>query len=295
MKKKYIIFPIIAILILLGFIADNGYKKAEEKDITKVSSKINSLKPLNFNKKIDINNVKVVAHRALGFGGVENSLEAIQNSINNKVGRAEIDVQETKDGVVVLLHDRNLKRLTGLNKYVDQVTYKQIEKLNLAATSPGNGIERIPTLDSVIKASYGKQNLIIEIKPNGNIKDLTKNVVNIIDKDNFVDQCKVHSLNYDILLYVKRLNPHIQTGYIVSQPTRNLSSLKVDFYSIQKNIVNKKLVDDIHSNNKEIYAWSVDRPDEIDNMLKLNVDGIISDKPQLLLNMRNEKKPQIAQ
>lgn len=293
MKRRLIVFSLIIVFISLAFMADN--ENRQEITTYKISSAKASRGKRLFNRRMDIDNVNIVAHRALGFEGVENSLEAIQSSINNKVSWAEIDVQETRDGVVVLMHDRNLKRLTGLDRYVDQMDYHQMDKLNLAAFSPKNGVERVATLDSVMKACSGKMNLIIEIKPLGNIKDLTRNVVKLIDKNNFVSQCKVHSIDYEILLDVKKLNPHIQTGYIVSQPTRNLSSMKVDFYSIQKNIVNRGLVDNIHYDNKEIYVWAVDRPNEIIKMLRLNVDGIISDKPKILLNMKNPPKLPVPQ
>nr|WP_206154865.1 glycerophosphodiester phosphodiesterase family protein [Clostridium muellerianum] len=276
-------------------ISISEYKKNLQKNSDKtilvknVSNKSENNK--NFLKDtLEVENVKVIAHRAQCFAEPENSLKAIQSSINSKVNYAEIDVQETKDGVIVLMHDRNLRRLTGLNKNVDEVNFDEIEKLNIRAPFHKGGVEKIPTLDEVIKKSNGKLKIIIEIKPYGNTEDLTNKVVKIIDDNNFVNQCKVHSVNYKILLDVKSLNPNIQTGYIVSRPMNNLDSLNVNFYSVQENAISRKMVSNIHRRNKEIYAWTVDRKMDINNMIKLNVDGIISDKPPLLLKMKKENK-----
>lgn len=237
----------------------------------------------------EISRAKVIAHRGQGFGGQENSLGAIEDSIKAKVDYAEIDVQETRDGTVVLMHDENLKRLTGLSTDVNKLTFKQIERLNIAGTLHRNNVVRIPTLDRVIKKCKNRLHLIIEIKPYGNTEDLTNKVVKIIEEDNYVNQCKIHSLSYGILLQVKRLNPNIQTGIIVCGRTSGLCSMNVDFYSIEDDVLNKNLVNDIHAENRKVYAWTVDGKAGVNSMLSLDVDGIISDKPQLLMNIKKKK------
>jgi glycerophosphoryl diester phosphodiesterase len=251
-----------------------------------VNENKNTINKYNFSNLAQIKKVKVIAHRGQCLGEVENSMSAIKSSIKYKVDYAEIDVQETSDGVVVLMHDRSLKRLTGLNKNVDQLTFAQIEKQNIAAKVPGDMVERVPTLEQVIKECEGKLNLIIEIKPYANTTDLTNKVVNIINKNNFVNQCKVHSLSYKILLNVKQLNPNIQTGYIIGRPISNIGALNVNFFSVEEKAVNSKMIEDIHKSNKEIYVWTVDKKSDMNNLLKLNIDGIITDKPLQLMNIK---------
>lgn len=233
-----------------------------------------------------IRKIKIIAHRGVYLNETENSIHAIDDSIRYKINYAEIDVQETKDGTVVLMHDKNLKRLTGLNADVNDLTFKQIEKLTLGKAVKNKNQERIPTLDSVIKASKNKVRLIIEIKPYGNTEDLTKRVVNIIENNNFVNQCMVHSLSYNILLNVKSLNHNIKTGYIACWHRRDLTSLNVDFYSVEQRLITKKLVMEIHNEHKKIYSWTVDKPNNMNNMLKLNVDGIITDRPNILMDVK---------
>lgn len=237
---------------------------------------------------MDLKNLKVIAHRGVCNDEPENSMSSIKSSIDHKVDYAEIDVQETKDGVVVLMHDKNLKRLTGVNTTVNRLTYKQIEQLRIRnPLSIKSRDEKIPTLEQVIKTVNHKRKLIIEIKPYGNTVDLTHRVVNLIDENNFTNQCMVHSLSYKILLDVKRQNPTIMTGFIVVSPRAKLPTEGVDFYSVEQRIITPNLVNNIHKSNKTIYAWTVDYPLDMKREIKLNVDGIITDKPTLLLNKKN--------
>lgn len=283
-KKYKMVFTIIAVFACVTFAyIINQAVTAEAKQAN--ANENNNSKYLEDN--IRLKRIKVIAHRAVYFNEPENSIHALEDSINQKVDYAEIDVQETKDGMVVLMHDKNLRRLTGVNDTVDDLSFNQIEKLNIAMHSQSkHSVERIPTLDKVIKKSKGKLKLIIEIKPYGNTDDLTKKVVDIIEKNNFVNQCMVHSMSYKILLNVKSLNPHIKTGYIVYRPVRNLAALNVDFYSVEQKFITKRMILQIHKANKKIYAWTIDKSNGMDNMIKLNVDGIITDKPSILKEIK---------
>lgn len=282
-RFKIIHLIIAAFMCITFFYVMNRYGIIEAKKNSNYAG--NTYKYLDNN--VDVRRVKVISHRARYFGEPENSIHAIEDSIKYKVDYAEIDVQETKDGIVVLMHDKNLKRMTGLNESVGVVDFNQIEKLNIAPRySSQHKEERIPTLDEAVKKSKGKLKLIIEIKPYGDTNDLTKKVVSIIEKNNFENQCMIHSMNYKILLNVKRLNPRIKTGYIACRPRKDLALLKVDFYSVQQRIITRKLVIEIHKSNRRIYSWTVDKPKYMDSMLKLNVDGIITDKPSILMNIK---------
>lgn len=282
----FIIFCIIIILCTNTTIQDKLYLLYLDKESVSTSysnTHSSSSKP----NPDEIEKIKVISHRATCVNEPENSLDGINASIKNKVDYAEIDVQETKDGVVILMHDQSLKRLTGLNKEANQLNYSDIEKLSIASTFPYKARkERIPTLDQVIKDCNGNLKLIIEIKPFGNTKDLTNKVVNIIEKNNFVNQCKIHSLSYDILSRVKSLDSNIETGYIVTRPVKNLSLLKVNFYSVKQNLITEKLVESIHGSNRLVYAWTIDNAKDMNNTIKYKVDGIITDKPGLLLNLK---------
>lgn len=82
----------------------------------------------------------------------------------DKADYAELDVQETKDGVVVLMHDKNLKRVAKVDKNLSEAAYEDIEKLDVGSIySEKFKGKKIPTLDQVMKAAKGKIKLDIEI------------------------------------------------------------------------------------------------------------------------------------
>jgi glycerophosphoryl diester phosphodiesterase len=223
----------------------------------------------------------VIAHRGYSKAAPENSASSIEKAIKAKSDYAEIDVQETKDGVVVLLHDRSLKRTAGVNKLVSQLNYNEISKLDIGSSfSKSFKNERIPALKQILKESKGKVKLIIELKTyNKDYEKLTEDVVNLIEKNNMVSSCSIHSINYNSLLLVKRINPKIRTGYIVLKHINDLPSYKVDFYSIDKSLITEKVINDMHKLNRQVYVWTVNSNYEKNKFINLGVDGIITDKP----------------
>jgi glycerophosphoryl diester phosphodiesterase len=286
--------PIFLLIFILGcsiFFSSLTEKKLTTKNALKTNDMIKTNHLIYLNKSDDLNQIKIIAHRADYYNEPENSLAGIRSCISHKVDYAEIDVQETKDGVVVLMHDYNLKRLTGLNKTVDQLNFNQLRTLNIH--SHGSASEKIPTLQQVVNACNGKLNLIIEIKPYGNTNDLTRKVVNIMEQNNIVKTSMVHSLSYRILLNVKRLDPNISTGYIATGPVKNMALMNVNFFSIKQNILTQNLVTAIHQSNKRVFAWTVDNGFNMKNVINLHVDGVITNTPPTLKNLLKQNTKQI--
>ncbi|MCR3761179.1 glycerophosphodiester phosphodiesterase [Clostridium felsineum] len=267
-KKFKFISVIISIIVLLSL-----YNKICSHENTSYN---------NIYLTSNVHATKIIAHRANYFNEPENSVLGIKDCINYKVDYAEIDVQETKDGVVVLMHDKNLRRLTGLNKNVDELTYKKLKSLNLRRHFFRSTTEKIPTLQQAINQSRGKLNLIIEIKPYGNTDDLLKKVVIIMEKNHITKGSMIHSCDYSILEKVRKLDPNISTGYILSSPFTNISYMNVNFFSVRKNLLSPRLVKILHKSKKQIFVWTLDNKKAMIKASSLHVDGIITDTPDLL-------------
>jgi glycerophosphoryl diester phosphodiesterase len=290
-KTKKVMIPCVSIVAIMLFSTAFIFKS----ELYQKAYAVNSLEKREnveyLSTDVNLNSIKIVAHKGICNNEPENSISSIKSSINHKVDYAEIDVQETKDGVVVLMHDKNLRRLTGVNTTVDKLTYSQLRNLRIHQPFKSQyKDERIPTLNEVMAVANNKRKLIIEIKPYGNTRDITTKVVNMIDKNNFTKQCMVHSMSYNIILQVKEENPDITTGYIVFKRGQKLPIEGVDFYSVEQGLITPNMVENIHRLNKTIYAWTVDGPRDMKRVMKLNVDGIITDKPTILLD---SKKTQV--
>lgn len=228
--------------------------------------------------------VNVTAHRGGAKMAPENTLSAMEYAVEALADFAEIDVQETKDGEIVLLHDTNLKRTTGLKADIWNLTYDEVRQLDAGVkfNKKFRG-EQIPTLGEVIQYCKGKIRLNIEVKYNGHNQNIVKKVVKIIEENEFEDDCVVTSMNYKFLQQVKKENSDIQTGYTLRMTYGDLSELTdADFFSVKHTYINPEFVEEVHRLGKEVYAWTVNYQGDMQRMIDCNVDNIITDEPELV-------------
>lgn len=242
---------------------------------------------LSINDKIELdiyysNRATVTAHRGDSKHAPENTMAAISLAVENQADIVEIDVRQTKDGVLVLMHDESLLRTTGVDKLVGEVDYDFVTSLD-----PGSDFseeyagEKVPTLDEVLE--FGKENDVfynIELKPEDYYQGYEEHIVALIEEYEYQDNCVVASSDQDALRKVKILNPDIKTICIVHVIYGNFQDMEfVDGYSVRHNFVTKDLVSKIHSFDKEIYVWTVNSETKIKKLLLLDVDSIITDIP----------------
>ncbi|MBM6839834.1 glycerophosphodiester phosphodiesterase, partial [Clostridium saudiense] len=102
-------------------------------------------------------NTTATAHRGASIAAPENTLSAFKEAILAQAEYIETDVQETKDGELILLHDSNFKRTTGVDKNVWEVNYDEVKNYNAGHyLNSGYYVENIPTLDEAIKYVRGR-------------------------------------------------------------------------------------------------------------------------------------------
>ncbi len=226
-------------------------------------------------------NAQVAAHRGASSEAPENTLAAVGQAIAKRADYAEIDVQETKDGVVILLHDSNLKRTTGVDAEVSDWDYKKIRQLDAGSWfSEEYKGEMIPTLAEILEMAKGKIKLNIEIKLNGTERNLVHSVVRLIEVYDMTEDCVITSFQASALKEVKKLNPDIRTGYILKVAYGDFSGLDfADALSVNYSFATSILVNDAHDAGKEVYVWTVNSREKIINMISNGVDMVITDHP----------------
>lgn len=231
----------------------------------------------------DRENIAVTAHRGASFAAPENTLSSLRLAIDAGADYAEIDVQETKDGVAVLLHDYSLKRTTGKKQYIWNVTYEELKRLDCGKWfSKKFAGERVPTLEEALEVCRGKIGLNIELKDPANAEKLEEKVVRLIEEYGMEEECVITSMDYESLCLVKELNGHLKTGYILSRVHKNMYETEnIDFFSMKAAFVNQEVIKMAHCHGKEVHVWTVNTPKELKRMKKLGVDNIITDNPVL--------------
>ncbi|QWU43529.1 MULTISPECIES: glycerophosphoryl diester phosphodiesterase membrane domain-containing protein [Bacillus] len=219
----------------------------------------------------------IMAHRGYISKGVENTKEAVQGAIDAKADYAEIDVLQTKDGELAVIHDLKLKRLANANVHVSDLTMNELRQLTLSQDGFSG---QISTLDEIIKLAKGKIKLNIEVKLHGGEKYFVNKVLKTIKDNEFEKQCVIQTLHYPLIKEFKRANSDIKVGYILYASRANLKNVKADFYVAEEYMLNKKLVKEARKLNKPIYVWTVNDMESLKAYYKLNVDGIITDYPE---------------
>lgn len=238
--------------------------------------------------KVIQKNVQVTAHRGSSLKAPENSISSIRFAIEEKADFAEIDVQTTKDNVVVLFHDTNLKRIAKNNSDIKDLTYEEISKMDIGSYfSPDFAGERIPTLESVLQEAKGKIKLNIELKPMKDNDPLPVEVVDLIRKYNMEDEVVITSLDYNMLQQVKEDDPRLKVGYNIVAAIGNIGELNVDFVSVESSLAKPNLIYTMHGMGKEVYAWTVNDEEEAQRMLAIGVDNIITDNVALINDGKN--------
>lgn len=231
--------------------------------------------------KAVITEIGITAHRGSSKSAPENTMAAIVAAVEELADYVEIDVQESRDGYLVLCHDSNLKRVAGIKRNVSELTYDQLMELDVGSWfSPQFEGEKIPTLDEVMAYSKGKISLNIEIKNEGSGSCMPEMVLRLIEEYGMEEQCVVTSTALRYLERIKELNPDIKTGYIISAAYgRYYEEDSIDIISLRSSFVTERLVTLAHEAGKEIHAWTVNSKSEMERVKALGVDNIITDYP----------------
>lgn len=225
-------------------------------------------------------NIKTIAHRGYVAKGVENSIEALEGAAEVGADYVEFDIILTKDNKFVVMHDYNLKRLTGLNKRVQDMNFDEVVGLTI---KQGDYTSKIPSLEEFVnKAKELNMNLVIELKPHGaepsNYIDILIDEVKRLKLENY----KFMSLNSKVMEELETKAPNLETGYVIPLQFGNFSNTKVDFFVIEDFSYRDRLVDQAKKQNKKVFVWTINDSALITKYLQSPADGIITDEPELV-------------
>ena len=227
-----------------------------------------------------VRTMEVTAHRGASARYPENTMAAFEGAKELGADWIELDVQQSRDGQIFVMHDTNFMRTAGVDSNTWEMDYDEIRTLDVGSFFDSRFAgERVPLLSEVI--AFAKENgikLNIEMKPTGHEHEFEQKVAEIIATDKFADRCVVTSQVYDVLEKMKACDSRIQTVYVMSIAYGDINVLTAaDHFSIEASNVTEKLVSDVHNAGKEIYAWTVNTEENINRMIDLNVDNIITD------------------
>ena len=228
---------------------------------------------------------EIAAHRGSSVTAPENSMPAFRQAIADRADWIELDVHQTKDGVVVVTHDESIKRIAGVSKNVWELTYAELMQYDVGSWfSKAYADLRVATLDEVLQLCKGKIKLNIELKPTGHEQDFEQHVLDLIHANGYEEgEYILASLNADALKTLKRLEPEVRTLYIMTLAVGNVKDIPfADAFSVEESSITTRLVKSVHRAGKQIYVWTVNRGENVEKMMELDVDCIISDDPVMV-------------
>ena len=216
--------------------------------------------------------MKKIGHRGVKGIKLENTLESIMEAVNLGFDMAEIDIQMTKDGKIIVFHDYDLKRLFDSNKKISELTYKEL----LTVT------DKIPLLKEVIESIKEKNmELNIEIKELFQKNGIIGELIYLLERYSFKEKVLISSFDHMILKEVKKRDKTLKTAVLVaSRPADPVSVIKAadaDGYNSLYYFADRELIDECHKKGYFVNIWTVNTKSEAEYYKKMGVDGIISD------------------
>ena len=230
---------------------------------------------------VSLFDIQITAHRGVPEIAPENTISTIERAIEELADYVEVDVRVTRDGELVLLHDGSLRRTTGVDKFIWQVDYADIEQLDAGSwLNEGYSHLGIPKLREVFEICKGRINLNLDIKYRNAEEGLEEKVVSLIREYEMPLQCVVTSTSLACLEKIKELDAEVYTGYIVHRFSPGmLDNNAVDFFSINSTMVNYDVVRMIHQRGKLIHVWTVNTEKELQRISRIGADNVITDNP----------------
>ncbi len=223
-------------------------------------------------------NIQIAAHRGDPLNAPENTMSAVRAALDQHADFIEIDVQLSKDHVVILNHDMGLSRVAGIPERPMELTFEELSQLDVGShfSEEFKG-EPVASLDEVLEEVKGKAKVIVDVKAYGPIDILAEEVVRSIERAGMEEDAYVQSFDYEFLKHVRALNPNIKLGQIMYYALGNLSRLDVDFYAIDKSMLDRDIIRQARADEREIWVWTVNKEEDIREALMYDIDGIITD------------------
>jgi glycerophosphoryl diester phosphodiesterase len=229
-----------------------------------------------------------IAHRGASALAPENTIAAFERAVELGADVIELDLHMSQDGELVVIHDDTLDRTTDGSGPVHQRSLAELMRLD-AGRWFGEGFagQRIPRLDEVLDRFAGKVPLALEIKAGSTFfPGIEEKVVSALRERAAIDQTAVASFDHYALRRLKEIEPTIRTAALLVGRPVSLSALagpaKADGLALEASFVTNTEVEACRAAGLHIVVWVVNDPAQMRHFIALGVDGIITDRPDLL-------------
>ncbi|CAM3785855.1 glycerophosphodiester phosphodiesterase [Marinicrinis lubricantis] len=203
-----------------------------------------------------------VAHRGYPAKFAENSLPSFQAALDQSFSHIELDVQLSKDGKPVIMHDFTLNRMTNGQGYVKDYTLNELKQFTMA------GGEQIPTLEEALMLLKGRIKVNIELKKTSQlyagIEEIVLNTVRSLD---VLEQVCVTSFDHDAIVTMRQLSDDIEVGIINANNSPAffpfLKQMDASYLSMDYRYITPKYIEWCKEQHIQLIAWTINRPEDM--------------------------------
>lgn len=227
-------------------------------------------------------NMLKIGHRGARAYEPENTLSSYEKALELGVDAVELDVRRTKDGEIIVIHDAEVDRTTNGKGLVSQLTLKEIKQFNTEKE------QKIPTLEEALDFLDKKVKVLIELKETGFEEEMLKT----IQKKGLEKNVIIVSFLEEALRKVRELNGTVETGFIYTKnmnPVKTASDLKANYLLPLYRFTHTADVQKAHQNGLKVIVWTINKPEEVAEYAKKGVDGIASDRPDILVKAEKDQ------
>ncbi len=253
----------------------------------------------------------IIAHKGASGSAPENTMAAFQMALDLGVDMIELDVRNTHDEEIVVFHDETLDRTTNGAGPVHDYTLAELKKLDAGSWfDPKFSDERIPTLKEVldlVSSAKGKCKVLIEIKhmDHPHYHDFAEKLIDVIrEEENGYDWIILQSMETDYIDAAHDYDEHVQTKKLMigedsapliafyietkmhlghAKENDRMKALNPEYHTLSTRRVFR-----MHARGFEVYTYSPNNREDMVKMLHMGVDGIITDFPEILVQIRKE-------
>ena len=243
----------------------------------------------------------VIAHSGSSHDAPENTLAAIRQALDAGADAVEFDVTLSKDGEVVVIHDATVDRTTNGTGKVNDLTLDELKSLDAGSWfAPQFTGERIPTLQEVIDLVGNRAFMFVELKTEAILPTaLESTVVDIVTENRMEKNTVIISFDPFALFYASRRNSEIPTGLLYSDETGNhlrdrwfAPLTHPDGLLPRLQMASDSHLREIGDRGHLVVVWTVNSPGEMERLIEMGVDGIITDRPDVLRDILSRKQNQ---
>lgn len=230
--------------------------------------------------------VSFIAHRGASYLAPENTVGSANLAWELGADAVEIDIQLTVDNKVMVHHDSNTRRQTGVDMKIKDSSAKDLRRLDAGSfKSEKFRGEKIPFLKEIIATIPDGKTLFVEIKCGSEILPFLKEIVDESDRK---DQIAFIGFGLQTIIDAKKLMPERKCYWLssigaeVKMKMKEVAENGLDGIDLRSKIINEKLMAKASELGLEVLCWTVDDPREAKRVIKLGVKGITTNRPAWL-------------